>query len=184
MPYSEQFGKFVSSALSSSDYIFVDPPWNYPQSRYKSEFWNGASYSDVFRHFKSSFLFIYTSVDKLPQMLCAQLDSMYEFVALIPYITVANHEDATYALQNAFRNSLQYIAVFQTTNAVTVPELPKMVAMEYANTFLRPVVWEDKMFNLLSSKGLRGVYILPTGEVGDTTPVSSSNSTISKKELF
>ena len=182
-----RFREFLDSDLSNSDYIFIDPPWNYPPTKFSSEFWKELSYIDLFQEIKSPMLFIYVTLDNLPLMMSSHLESEYDLKALIPYARVKSDEGALYSITHGFKNQLQYVAVFQSSRSdVNISTLCKDIIVEDDNSFKRPIKWEEKMFlELMSQHRLEGVYILPEGTVAATTNSNiSSISQMSKKELF
>lgn len=181
---NELFRRFIASPVNKSSYIFIDPPWNYPPTKYKSEFWEDVCFLDIFQNMKADNLFVYVTLDKISAMISGYIDSPYDLKALIPFASVAIHEDSMYSLKNSFRNPLQFIALFQLPDAKSMPDMAKMIVMEHSVDYQRPVEWEDKLFRHFTSLGYSGVYILPNGDIGDTTTNTEPVSQMSKKELF
>ena len=182
---NELFRRFIASPLNKSSYIFIDPPWNYAPAKYKSEFWKDVCFLDIFQNINTDNLFVYVTLEKIPSMIAGYIDSPYELKALIPYASVALHEDSMYSLKNSFRNPLQFLALFQLPTAKSMPDMAKTFIMEYSIDYPRPVDWEDRLFKQFSSMGYSGVYILPNGDIGDTTSVGDGIvSQMSKRELF
>lgn len=186
MVMNSRFNSFINSELNDSDYMFIDPPWNYPPSRYKSEFWRDISFLDLFQNIRVSTIFMWVSLELIPTLISGFVDSSYDLKALIPYARVGKHEDPLYSLKHGFRNSLQYLAVFQTKNQVPIAVLPKTMIVETENGFgPRPVNWEDSLFIELATKQFKGIYLLPDGKVADTDITGKVGDTVmSKKELF
>ena len=183
---NSRFDAFLLSPVSVTDYMFIDPPWNYRPTRYSSaQFWNGVTFSHLFQHLNCSTLFIWTTIESLPVMLSGTLESNFELKSLIPYVRTARNEDTMSALLTGFRNPLMYLAVFQRPMSPIALPLSKSFIIEQDNEVQRPIMWEDKMFLQLSKEGFKGIYILPDGTVADTyLETSSLDDSMTRKELF
>lgn len=177
-----EFERFLASDISISDYMFIDPPWNYPPSKYDNDFWRGLSYFDLFMNLAAPTLFIYVTLDKLPQLISGSMESSYELKGLIPYCKVLKNEDAMYSIAHTFRAPLQYVAVFQTKAATPFHEANRSIIVEKDNAFQRPIKWEDTVFQIMTDQDKQGVYILPTGQVGSCD--CNTCPKFSTKELF
>lgn len=186
MMYNERYTRFMKSDLNMSDYAFIDPPWNYPPTKYRSDFWQNLCFLDLFQTLKIPTLFVWVTLDQLPVMISGFVDSAYDLKALIPYARVNRHEDLASSIKNGFRNSLQYLAVFQSKKEFPIHILPKTVIIETENDLCsRPIQWEDEFFGELGRSQLKGIYLLPDGNVADTDVTGGIGETaVSKHELF
>lgn len=183
---NNKFDAFIVSPVSNTDYMFIDPPFNYRPTRYSSAtFWKGVSFSHLFPHLNCSTLFIWCTLENIPVMLSGTLESNFELKSLIPYVRLARNEECLLSQNIGFRNALMYLAVFQRPCSPISLSLSKTIICEQDNEIQRPIVWEDKMFMQLSSEGFKGIYILPDGSVADTYILESSlDNGMTRKELF
>lgn len=184
MNLNPQFSKLADNC-KGVNYIFIDPPWNYPLNKYNSEFWSFISFYEIFHTLTVPTLFIYVNLDKIPVMLSAFTESTYELKALIPYIRTAKNDSGITSDIHVFRNPIQYIAMFQLADAVPLPAFTKVGVIEPDNGFHKPVAWEDALFMQLLHENQVGLYILPDGTVADTDVSKvKGNTSMSKNELF
>ena len=186
MSYNKRFTAFISSELSKLDYIFIDVPQNYPPTKYNSEFWRGITFLDIFQNIESGTILIWATVDILPQLLCGFIESSYDLKSVIPYMKLTRHEDPLYSIDNGFRRGLEYLVVFQKDDNIPSYLFTKRAILEIENELTsKPIRWEDNMFMNLTERGYKGVYILPDGNVADTSIYSKhEEGKMNKYKLF
>lgn len=181
-----RFHTFIKSSANVADYMFIDPPWNYKPSSYNGvEFWENVTYYDLFQCLTTSNIFVWTTLEMLPSLVAGYIDSAFELKALIPYFRVVKHEDVLYSIKQGFKTPSQFLAVLSTKDSKLANVYNKSIIIEYDNELQRPILWEDQLFLQLSQQGIRGIYLLPDGNVADTD-ISDRADTIQmvKKELF
>ena len=182
MTLNETFNRFIQNV--SSNYAFIDPPWNYPLHRYKSDFWKDITIRDLLWNTNVDALFIYANLDVLSGIVSAYIESEYELRCIIPYVRLGRNDVGVASITHEFKNPVQYIVVLEKSTSQIIPtRLVRTSIIEDDNSFQKPIRWEESLFCEMSSRGFDGIYILPEGIVADIN-TEVKKEVVTRKELF